>query len=261
MNPRSLSQRNRILLATVAAVVWFATPARPAESKSTTPANEKGAKALFVDSMSGAEIDTSGGVKPPKSHRDPVPARAGAPKHVADVPRRASGLMYWIELVRPSGEAVRVTSDRVFHSGERIRLHLTGNIDGDVAVYQRADDGKAMMLFPDVRVNGGSAVVAKGAATVVPSESTWFRFDDRVGVERITVILTPRPMRYEAPARPTLVAAARNYDELRPQEGSKGLVLESDPGSADAATYVVRPASIGSPVDPVIVEIELRHER
>ncbi|HKS26032.1 MAG TPA: DUF4384 domain-containing protein [Thermoanaerobaculia bacterium] len=226
---------------------------------------EKGAKALFVDSLSGAEIQADGGGKP--AAKDPT--RKSHPKKssavISSAQRVAStGLMYWVEWLKPSGEAVRVTTDQIFHSGDRIRVHLTGSVDGDVAVYQRDFHGQALRLFPDARVNEGSARVQKGASTVIPSTSSWFRFDDQVGTERLLVVLTP-VAHAPAPATSTVVASSerpgRDYDQMRPADGSKGLVLETDVASAEPATYIVRSGVSAKPLDPISIEIVLKHER
>lgn len=234
-----------------------------ADETKTQAKTEKGAKALFVDSLSGAEIQADGGgvSKPAAKKSQAKPASAAAP-----VQRAASaGLMYWVELLKPSGEAVRVTSDRVFHSGDRIRVHLTGSVDGDVIVYQRDARGQAVQLFPDARVNEGSARVRKGTSTIIPSVSSWFKFDDQVGTERLLIVLKPEALS-PAPGPSAVVAAAaddvhRDYDQLRPAGGSKGLVLETDAASSEPATYIVRSGSAGKPVDPISVEIVLKHER
>jgi len=224
---------------------------------------EKGAKALFVDSLSGAEIQAAGGASKPAS----PPVRKNPPKKTAAaMPQRvaSTGLMYWVELLKPTSEAIRVTTDQVFHSGDRIRVHLTGSVDGAIAVYQRDPHGKAVQLFPDARVNGGSGRVRKGTNTVVPSESSWFRFDDQVGTERLLIILTPDSHPLPSPAPETRVAANdrgdREYDQLRPSDGSKGLVLETDTAGTEPATYVVRPV-VQKEVEPISVEVTLRHER
>jgi len=233
----------------------------PAGVTDTKTTSEKGAKALFVDSFSGAEIPAGTGGKPPANKIPPKKVATGS------VSRSVStGLMYWVELLKSSGEAVRVTSDQVFHSGDRIRVHLTGSVDGDVAVYQRDPQGQAVRLFPDMRVNAGSARVRKGTSTIVPSASSWFRFDDKVGTERLLIVLTPQMQAAPTAASATVVASAesnpdRRYDELRPAEGSKGLILETDTSSAQPATYVVRSSVSEKPLEPISVEIVLRHER
>src|SRR5438552_855794 len=84
---------------------------------------EKGAKALFLDTQNGH-------VALPKV---PAPLRAASssfkPSDSVQVPA-ITGVMYYLELLQPDGQLVRVTSSRVFHSGEKVRLHVTSNVDG-----------------------------------------------------------------------------------------------------------------------------------
>src|SRR5438128_1105867 len=37
---------------------------------------------------------------------------------------KMSALKFWIELIKTNGEKERVTTDRVFHSGERFQVHV-----------------------------------------------------------------------------------------------------------------------------------------
>ncbi|HEY0141354.1 MAG TPA: DUF4384 domain-containing protein [Thermoanaerobaculia bacterium] len=245
----------RTVIATAAALT-FATVAL---------AGEKGAKALFVDTTSGATIHntnakpdarrtTASRQKPRVAARRPEAPQPAAP--VSEV----SGLMYYVELVSPKGETSRVTTDRTFTSGERILLHVVSAIDGDVAVYQKTPNGQAARLFPDDRIRNGSGRIVKGVDTILPSPTSWFRFDDQPGTEELTIVLTPHAVD-EAPPQtePVLQMAALRYGELGPPEGSKGLVVETDSRGPAPATYVVRRAVSGRPPEPVVVTIQLKH--
>jgi len=191
-------------------------------------ADEQGAKAIFMDTTSGALFSSNAARKPPvraaAAPRGATPARATAPS--AEV----SGLMYYIELVSPASETSRVTTERVFSSGERILLHVTSSIDGDIAVFQRAADGRALKLFPDERIGNGSGRIVRGVDTILPSPTSWFRFDNQPGTEELTLVLTPRA----APAAPpgsevsTMQTASLQYEKIAIAAGSKGLVVETD---------------------------------
>ncbi|HEX8407668.1 MAG TPA: hypothetical protein VF883_02310 [Thermoanaerobaculia bacterium] len=233
-------------------------------------AEEKGAKALFFDTTSGATIPstaakpevqrtTNTGRKPVRAARKPAtpPAVAAVPKPQPDV----SGLMYYVELLSPNGEKRRVTTDRTFTSGERILLHVVSALDGDIAVYQRTLNGQAMRLFPDERIRDGSGRIEKGVDTALPSPTSWFRFDDRAGTEELTIVLTPRqesdPASATRPQEPQL--ASVRYDAIGPLGGSKSLVVETDREGPAPATYVVRRAVGGRPPEPVVVTVQLKH--
>jgi hypothetical protein len=228
----------------------------------------KGAKALFIDNTSGTTIASAppaaaparSGSKPHTGSRTKAPGRNQASAAADRTTQEVSGLMYYVELVSPNGETSRVTTDRVFRSGERILLHLISSIDGEIAVYQRTPSGHAARLFPDARIANGTARIAKGLDTIVPSPTSWFRFDNEAGSEELTVVLTPRVGSAEPERAPvaTQVAVVR-YEEIAPVGGSKGLVVETENTGAEQATYVVRRVESGRPPEPVVVRIRLQH--
>jgi len=220
-------------------------------------AEKRGAKAIFVDTTSGAEVQASKAQPSSRpvsrSHRSSRTSQRAAPA----VPEVA-GLMYYLELVSPSGERSRVTADHTFHSGDRILVHVMSSIDGNVAVFQHEPDGRTAQLFPDPRINGGSGYIARRVDAILPSPTAWFRFDDQPGTERLSIVLTPPPAR----AAPQQVASVTtsSLDHLRASGGSKGLVVETENSGPAQATYVVRPMQDGRTVEPLVVEIALRHQ-
>jgi hypothetical protein len=168
--------------------------------------------------------------------------------------------MYYVELVSPTGETSRVTTDRTFTSGERILLHVVSAVDGDVAVYQRTPNGQAARLFPDDRIRNGSGRILKGVDTALPSPTSWFRFDEQPGTEELTIVLTPRRADDGAPyVQPAPQLAVARYDDLGAGGGGKGLVVETDSAGPAPATYVVRRASTGRAPEPIVVTIRLKH--
>ncbi|MFP5248033.1 MAG: DUF4384 domain-containing protein [Thermoanaerobaculia bacterium] len=221
-------------------------------------AEEKGAKAIFVDSTSGAVINSSA-AKPAAAKAKPV-ARKPVATQAAAPATEVSGLLYYVELVSPTGETSRVTTDRTFTTGERILLHVTSSIDGEIAIYQRTPDGRAEKLFPDDRIRNGSAQIVKGVDTVLPSPTSWFRFDERPGIEELTLVLTPRaaPAPLEESTGPVQMASLR-YDEISSASGSKGLVVETDRSGPAQGTYVVRRTVAGRPPAPIVVAVRLKH--
>lgn len=223
----------------------------------STPAatDGKGAKAMFVDSTSGAIIRSENNASSRRTARKGA-GRPASSAAAADV----SGLMYYLELVLPGGETSRVTSDRVFTSGERIRLHVTSSMDGDIAVLQRTPDGRTAQLFPDQRIRNGDAHIEKGVDTILPSPVSWFRFDQNAGTEELTLVLTPRAT-VASPQTPprSIQIVSMQYDEIASSAGSKGLVVETDSAGPAQGTYVVRRPVSGKPPEPVVVTIRLKH--
>jgi hypothetical protein len=257
----------------------------------------KGAKALFGEihfknqpSSQTAEAQS----KPPSS-----PPHGGSSNGVADERNRVSsrvsqrtlenvGIKYWLELVQPgTSQIVRVNSNRIFHSGEKIRLHVETNVDGHVMLLQLGQDGASHVLFPDRRINSGNNYVRAGVDTPIPSTSAWIKFDNHPGVERLIVFLSPAdrlPFDNPSPlvqrAGATAAAPQQKSGEspggqlnvpgteallaiLDRSKGGKGLVVEVDDQSEKPASYAVLPAgetASAKAQDPLAIEIRFRHE-
>ena len=221
-------------------------------------ADEKGAKSLFVDSTSGAAFNSPAAKQPARNSR--AATRKQAPAQTSTPVAEVSGLMYYVELVSPTGETNRVTTERVFNSGERILLHVVSSIDGDIAVYQRTPDGRPAKLFPDERIHNGNAHIVKGADTVLPSPTSWFRFDNNAGTEELTLVLTPRMASQDSQDLSAAVqVASMQYDEIKSAAGSKGLVVETDRVGPAQGTYVVRRTVSGRAPEPIVVAVHLKH--
>lgn len=225
-------------------------------SLSVTAEDKRGAKAIFVDTTSDAVVQTSKPRSAPPASNRPRGQASRAPEPVPSP--AVAGLMYYLELVSASGQHSRVTSDYTFHSGDRILVHVVSSVDGDVAVFQHDSDGVMTQLFPDSRVNGGSAFIAKRVDTILPSPTAWFRFDDQTGTERLSVVLTPRT-RPGAPVRAAAPVTAASLDAIRSGGASKGLMLETETSGPEQATYVVRPFPDNRGSDPLMIEIALKH--
>lgn len=224
-------------------------------ASSMVSAQQRGAKAIFVDTTSGATVE---GSAPPQPNAKPSGQKPRRHASATPSPSPAVGIMYYIELISPSGQTSRVTADRTFRSGERILLHLRSSIDGDVEVFQREPDGGHTRLFPDGRVNGGSAFIKKNVDTVIPAPSAWFRFDDQAGTEQLIVVLTPRTA--AAPSRPAPAVASAALEQIAPAGGSKGLLLETESTGPEQATYAIVPPQKNQPAEQIVVPITLKHQ-
>ena len=202
-----------------------ASPRPPAGSKKATPPNQKGQ---------------------PQQHPTgivPVASVLGTPM---------SAMMYWIELVKPSGEMQRVTSDRVFRSGERIRLHFQSNVTGRVMIAQIRPDGSSQVLFPDSRVNAGDNLIQAKVETAIPP-SGHFRFDNETGTDRLMVFLHPgaSPPGDGQTKAGTVLGADETMELTRNILSAKrGLILETDARAGEQ--FVAAPGSVA-------IEIQLRH--
>jgi hypothetical protein len=258
----------------------------------------KGAKALFGD----VHFKSQPSSQTAKAQSSPTssPTPGGSSSRVTEARNRTSGrvspvlienmgIKYWLELIQPgTAQIVRVNSNRVFHSGERIRLHVETNVDGRVMLLQLGQDGTSQVLFPDARINSGDNYIRAGIDTPVPSARDWIKFDNRPGLERLIVFLTPADRRFPADRPSPLIQQAdarTSASQPKPEEpsdgdlerpgtatllaildrsqGSKGLVVEVDDQSERPASYAVLPAggiASAKAQDPLAIEIRFRHE-
>jgi hypothetical protein len=252
------------------------------------------AKSLFVDPTSGVSVQSSNRPQPgytaPASDMHP----GGAPQTVAVNP--VTGLMYWIELRTDKGQLLRVNATRQFKAGERIRLHVTSNVDGVLNIMQSQNDEPFSMLFPTQ--SGGDNRVQRFQEKVFPSPNAFFRFDSRPGNIRLLLMvqatagsdapLSPaaqvaasrqaRPVDPPAttavpkpaaapPSRPVTTASAapapatteaEMLAEIEKVRGSKALMVENDDSTTEAATYTVVDARKSSDVKPGVLAVEVK---
>jgi len=203
------------------------------------------------------KTETSGKRPPVKNTDSQGPVTK--PSQPAPVPvsypgSEMSAMMYWIELVQPNGETQRVTTDRVFLSGERIRLHFQSSIAGRLTIAMVRPDGSSRVLFPDSRINAGDNLIQAKVDTPIPP-SGYFRFDTETGTDRLMVFLHPgitsgsdRPMTAGSILdRDQTTELARNISSKR------GLILETVDQPGHSAQYV---AAAGV----VALEIRLKHQ-
>lgn len=211
----------------------------------------KGAKELFYDPGEDQilAVDSTSAL----SEFDRLPApQEDSPASYSSTSQL--GLSYWIELVEADGSAgKRVTEQRIFKSGEKIRLYFMSNRNGRISILQAGPSGRPQMLFPDPSKNLHDNSLRAGQERILPKTNAWFRFDRETGEERLLVAFAADQQQLESTIRPqqsvpTLLASVRS--------GSKDLILEVDTENAsDAGTYAVNTAG-----RPIVLEIVLKHE-
>jgi hypothetical protein len=191
----------------------FASATVVGQSASTQGAS---AKELFYDPTSGATLK---------------------PDHQAS---QRTGLMYYVELINSNGEAQRVNVDRIFHSGEKIRLHFQSNVRGRLKIVQSQQGRTPETLFPDPKVNDGRNEIEAHADTIIPSNKAWFKFDENPGEVKLQVLLCPENASAGKQAANEDVACSNTEASVEvKQAGTKGLLVEVDNSSDSRATYVV----------------------
>ena len=207
-------------------------------------AQEKGAKAIF-HSGEGPVIHT--------------PQQRADKKVQQKKPETETymGITYWIDLLKANGEKARVTTDRNFKSGERIKLNLQTNRDGYLYVINIGTTGMSRILFPH-RTDIDNFVKAKKPVGI-PLD-TFMRFDENPGEETILVMLSPRPMAEFSPSSVKLKdEEEKELTALVQQKGAKDLIIETDAASKTPAQYAVVPVSVLDEGKFITLQIKLKH--
>ncbi|HYX40901.1 MAG TPA: DUF4384 domain-containing protein, partial [Pyrinomonadaceae bacterium] len=112
----------------------------------------------------------------------------------------AIGIGYTLYMKDANGDAVRVDPNRVFHSGEAIRLSLEANTDGFLYVFYTENESEPQMIFPDSRLSRGTNLVRAHVPYEVPSNMEaderlrWFVFDATPATEHVYIVVTREPL-------------------------------------------------------------------
>jgi hypothetical protein len=232
---------------------------------------QEGAKALFY-SGEGTAVRASEPARPgPGGRTGAEPAAAPRPGPSAGAPAAGTaarggyfGIKYWVELVGRDGTRVEVTPDRVFRSGDRIRLRVETNRDGYLYLLNAGSTGRYHLLFPHPKLAGGSNLVKAGAVYDIP-HGAFIRFDDNPGEEVLFIVLSPRPMtdmpvRADDMTRHVPDEDGRQLVQRARLQGAKDLVLEVDASPAEPRSYAVAPLSSLGEQGLLVLEVKLRHQ-
>jgi hypothetical protein len=174
--------------------------------------------------------------------------------------QRVLGLSYWVELEGPKGQpGTQVTNQRIFRSGERIRLHFRSNAEGQIALLQLGSSGTSSFLFPDAEKGITDTSLAADQDRILPDASKWFTFDYHPGTERLLAIFAKSQADVDSLSiGPGMDSKATEtvLQTARKERGSKDLVIETETRNAsEIGTYGVTRSG-----KPVILEIDLKHE-
>lgn len=240
-----MKKRHRILMLWTCLVMGLF----PSLSLAVQDRAEPGAKALFYDPLSGNIITPA--EKKTVMLSNAVRAKRRQPSQRRPSQRQptqvmASGIHYWIELdgVGP------VTADRIFRTGDAIRLHIRSNVDGYMSLWSLDPFGYGKPLFPAPNQPQPDNQIKAGLPYVTPSK---IRFVPPVEDETLLVFFSTSlqnlPMLKGNQGDNEIIAQAEN------SVGSKALVSE---------TETKKPTQIGSYVinkngGLVVQKIRLRH--
>jgi hypothetical protein len=217
-----------IALALVAGIATFTTTAQPQDDETATrgafitsrPATAS-ASASVGGGVGGGVGTGSSGAPRRKPRRRPTTATTTAKNTSKNTTKNTNtsartntntsanvkaytgsplGIGYTLYMRELNGEAVRVDPSRSFRTGERVRILLETNSDGYLYIFNTTDNGDPVMIYPDVRLDGGGNYIEAHVPIEIPSsEETderfrWFTFDNKPGTERLYVVFSREPL-------------------------------------------------------------------
>lgn len=193
------------------------------------------AKVFFFDPVSGVAI--SPGTLPKTRTGRPLPRK---PKTGETV--RYPGIHYWLEM----DGVGRVLNDRVFHTGDRLRLKIRSNTEGYLYLLAFDANGRAGQIYPEP----GNRSDIKISPDYEYSPPGYIVFKTPVKDERLIIYFSQD--NYPPPNVETLDYLAQHNSE----KGSKDLVFERDTRTnSQYGMYTVNKNG-----GPVIVELLLKHQ-
>lgn len=196
------------------------------------------------------------------------------------------GLRYSI-LKREGAGSIEVDSDRVFRSGDKIRLRVDVNTAGYLYIINRGSSGNWNPLFPSQKIAAGDNRVQKGTQYEIPAGYV-FTFDEQPGKEKLFIVFSRRPVHDLEELIYSLTDGKKPESSPLPEESkvllaqatiqdgmidrlrnvyARDLIIEKvdeskePPPSApekEKAVYVVNPSR--SADSRVVADVTLRHE-
>jgi hypothetical protein len=99
-----------------------------------------------------------------------------------------------------NGLAVRTDPNRVFRSGDRLRVLLETNADGYLYIFNTTDGGKPSMIYPNSELDEGGNYIESHVPFEIPASVAenerlrWLIFDQQAGAERLFFVFTREPL-------------------------------------------------------------------
>lgn len=225
-----------------------------------------GAKAIFASGEGPTVVvETPDSSAPTHRNHQPTSPKTEAANQTEPQQERYIGFSYWVELIDGDGEHTRVTTDRVFQRGDRIRLNIMSNWNGYLYVVNLTSTGRSQVLFPHPAVSAGNNLIGANTLYEAPPDAH-IRCDDTSGEEAIWLMLSPTPLSgITLSPSPQMQALSREdtgrLAALAYLKGTNRLLLEVDTSSPQPASYVVAPLSmLESSGEIISLQVRLRHE-
>lgn len=201
-----------------------------AQPRAHKQSEQEGAKQLFYNPATGAASPAAAPSR--KGQAKILKPRAQPPASEAQpVLAQHPGIHYWLELAG----AGKVTDDHVFHTGDRIKLHLRSNVDGYLTLWAYdSKSGNSQLLFPAPGAEGDNQVRAN-QEYVLPGT---IEFNPPAEDERLLLFFSQLPSDVPAPQNNRLTA--EQTEQATREEGGKALSFQVEKkDQATLGSYVV----------------------
>lgn len=196
------------------------------------PQDEEDVRGAFLTSRPKEKPAKSASSTRPSRRRPkstPTPAPVKSPENKPDGPSgskpntpdskpvnaRRIGLGMTLFSRDSNGLAVRVDPDRVFRKGDRVRILLETNTDGYLYIFNRTNDGPAVMIYPDAELDEGGNYLQAHVPFEIPAADAeqerlrWFAFDEVGGTEHVFLVFTREPLK-DVPIEDELISFCRD---------------------------------------------------
>jgi hypothetical protein len=266
-------------------------PSRPkvevaAASKAAQPAQVQVASTPRVSAPANTPSRPPAPEAVPAAHRPPSPAVNPNFRTVSYTQGLLPlGVRYSILQRGEGGQFSEVAPDKIFHSGDRIRLSVEVNDAGYLYIVHRGSSGTWKLMFPTADSPDGSNQVEKGRRYMLPPGSV-FTFVGEPGEEKLFLVLSRQPEpdletlidSLQGGSKPPAPAPVKPQQQMQlaalrlPDDAminrmrnlySRDLITEkineesNNEGQADKAVYVVN--SSLQPDSRVVADIALKH--
>lgn len=124
---------------------------------------------------------------------------AGASKDTKTMARLGLGMTLFMR--DSNGLAVRVDPNHDFKKGDRVRVLLETNADGNLYIFNTTDNGAPVMIYPSAQLDDGGNFIQAHVPFEIPSSLAdedrlrWFEFDGNAGVERLYFVFSREPLK------------------------------------------------------------------
>lgn len=163
----------------------------PASDNATSTEDNASQEPIPISSESGSSPDTVATIAMiPPNYTQTVPT--AAPSTVPASKPIPSTINYWIELYRKD-TFYRCNNKTIFRSGDAIRFHVIPESAG--YVYLLITDnatGVKHALFPNPKA--GTKNNLQGKRDYALPETSWLKFDQKTGTERLSLIFSKTPL-------------------------------------------------------------------